>query len=517
MMKNYFFLITLFIISLHNSLWAQTGSIKGTVVTSGGHPAEYVNIGVKNTNKGTSSDKDGNFTLNNIAPGTHTLIITSVGLETKELNVDLHAGESATLPNIVMQESSQRLNEVTVTETRGYKESSASSSLRLNTPLIALPQNIQLVTSKALSDQQIISMSDGVVRNVSGATRIEHWGDLYTNITMRGTQVQAFRNGFNVVSSYWGPLTEDMSFVDHIEFVKGPAGFMLANGDPSGLYNVVTKKPTGSSQGEVSFTAGSFDLYRVAADIDGKLSKNEKLLFRLNVAAQNKNSHRAYEYNNRYSFAPVVSYQLDNQTKVTLEYEYQRAKMSDVGSYYVFSPTGYKTLPVDFTSMPRGLDPTIIDDHSVFVNLQHAFNDNWKITAQTAWLYYQQQGSSLWPSAVNPDGTILRAINIWDAQSTMTMAQVFINGTLSHDGITHNILGGVDLGTKDYLADWGQGHQLDSVGAEFNPSAPNYSVPVNGYPAFDRETSLENRAIYAGGSNGSEIYRHIPSGRVGFL
>ena len=62
------------------------------------------------------------------------------------------------------------------------------------------------------------------------------------------------------MNSYWGPLTEDMSFVDHIEFVKGPAGFMLANGDPSGLYNVVTKKPTGQTKGEVSFTLGSFDL-----------------------------------------------------------------------------------------------------------------------------------------------------------------------------------------------------------------------------------------------------------------
>ena len=43
-----------------------------------------------------------------------------------------------------------------------------------------------------------------------------------------------------------GPLTEDMSMVERIEFVKGPAGFMLANGDPSGFYNVVTKKPSGS-------------------------------------------------------------------------------------------------------------------------------------------------------------------------------------------------------------------------------------------------------------------------------
>ncbi|WP_315815353.1 hypothetical protein [Paraflavitalea speifideaquila] len=58
------------------------------------------------------------------------------------------------------------------------------------------------MTAANLADQQIISMSDGVIRNISGAVRMEHWGDLYANIHMRGSQIQAFRNGFNVVSSF---------------------------------------------------------------------------------------------------------------------------------------------------------------------------------------------------------------------------------------------------------------------------------------------------------------------------
>jgi iron complex outermembrane receptor protein len=138
---------------------------------------------------------------------------------------------------------SHKLQEVSVTEERKrYTENTPSSSLRVMTPIQEMPQNIQIVTKGMLQDQQVISMSDGLIRNVSGLVRAEHWGDMYTNITARGSQIQAFRNGFNVVNSYWGPLTEDMSLVENIEFVKGPAGFMLSSGDPSGLYNVVTKK-----------------------------------------------------------------------------------------------------------------------------------------------------------------------------------------------------------------------------------------------------------------------------------
>lgn len=78
---------------------------------------------------------------------------------------------------------------------------------------------------------------------------LEHWD----NINMRGSQVTAFRNGMNVKMP-WGTLAEDMSMVERIEFVKGPAGFMMGNGDPSGFYNVVTKKPTGVNKGEATLS-----------------------------------------------------------------------------------------------------------------------------------------------------------------------------------------------------------------------------------------------------------------------
>ena len=238
------------------------------------------------------ADKNGNYLINNITPGSYTLEASFVGLEIQQQTIDIKDGEKVQV-DFTLKENSQQLQEVVISGSRdSYKADQPSQSLRLNTPLIETPQNIQVVTREVLKDQQIISMSDGLVRNVSGAVRMEHWGDLYTNITARGSQIQAFRNGFNVVNSYWGPLTEDMSFVDHIEFVKGPAGFMLANGDPSGLYNVVTKKPTGQTKGEISFTLGSFDLYRTSLDLDGKLSKDGRLLYRLNISGQNKKSHR---------------------------------------------------------------------------------------------------------------------------------------------------------------------------------------------------------------------------------
>lgn len=473
---------------------STSGIIKGQIETADNKAAENVTVSIKSLKRSTITADDGSFVMRGIAPGTYELEASLIGYATTTKQIIIEAGKTSEV-SFHLAISDQQLQEVIVKSgARNYKTNILSSSLRLTTPILETPQNIQVVTNKSIADQQIISMSDGLVRNVSGTVRNEHWGDLYTNITSRGSQIQAFRNGFNVVNSFWGPLTEDMSMVDHIEFVKGPAGFMLANGDPSGLYNVVTKKPTGQTKGEASFTIGSFDLYRSSLDLDGKLSKDGKLLYRLNLAGQQKKSHRAFEYNNRYTVAPVISYQVDDKTKLTLEYNYQNAKMTNVGSYYVFSTEGFASLPRNFTSMAPGLPPTNINDHSIYVNVQRQLSNQWKLTGQLSYFNYKQIGSSSWPGAVNNDGTMIRGISSWDAKSEMNLGQVFVNGDVKTGVVTHKILAGVDVANKEYLADWSQYHELDVPGSLFDTRNPVYGVPVNGYPDFDHTTPIEQRA-----------------------
>lgn len=482
-----------------NVLAQGSGTIVGNVRTSDGGYGSYVNISIDGTSRGSVADHMGSYRINNIPPGQYTVVASFVGLETQKLQVEVKAGERTTV-NFELKESTHQLSEIVIeANTESYVARQPSSSLRLTSPLIETPQNIQVVTPEVLKNQQIISMSDGLIRNVSGLTRLEHWGDMYTNITARGSQIQAFRNGFNVVNSYWGPLTEDMSFVDHIEFVKGPAGFMLSSGDPSGLYNVVTKKPSGRNKGEASITAGSFGLFRSTLDLDGKFSSNGKLLYRINVAGQNKGSFRPNEYNDRYAIAPVLAYQVDDKTKVTLEYNYQRANMSNVGSFYLFSQDRYADSPVDATDLPAGTPGTKINDHSLYLNVRHELGNNWSLTGQAGHFIYDQVGVSMWPTFINPDGTYVRSISIWDAKSKMSMAQLFVNGEATTGPVQHRILAGFDAASKSYMADWGQSHDLDSLDHPFDPKNRYMGPPITGYPNFDRSMPLEQRAQASGG------------------
>ncbi|MCC8410474.1 TonB-dependent receptor [Mucilaginibacter sp. UR6-1] len=514
-MKKLFTLITILLAFAQAFAQQQFGSVSGTVTTRDGSPAVYVSVGVKDHSNGNMTNDKGQFRIGRLRPGTYTLVVSAINLGKQEKEIVIKAGENST-ENFVLDINNAQLQEVEIKEKNNkIKIDNPSQSLRLNEPVLEAAQNIQIVSNTAIRDQQIISMSDGLIRNVSGAVRLEHWGDLYTNITMRGSQIQAFRNGFNVVNSYWGPLTEDMSFVDHIEFVKGPAGFMVSNGDPAGLYNVVTKKPTGQTKGEFSLTGGSFGLYRATLDLDGKLSKDGKFLYRLNVAGQKKGTHREFEENNRFSIAPVVSYQFDDNTKLTFEYTYQNARMSDVGSYYVFG-SEYAKYPVGFTQYQPGLPLTNINDHSAFLKLDHKLSDKWTFSAEASYFNYQQKGSSLWPSSVRGD-TVVRSVGIWDAKSEMTMARGTLTGDITTGAVRHRILGGIDVGTKKYFADWGQSHALDTEADPFISTDPNYGTPSNGYPVWDRTLGLEARAINAGGTQDQQYAGFYAQDELGFL
>ncbi len=485
-MKHLFFLGTLF---SSFCATAQNATLKGQISTSDGQPAEFVNVVLKGTNRGTTADQTGQYALMNLKAGDYILQVSFVGLESQNKPVTVADGQTVEV-NVTLTADSRQLQEVVVVANPSkYVADYPSISLRLKTPLLEIPQNIQVVTKQIIQDQQIFDMLEGVTRNVSGVTRAEHW-DNYAQINMRGSRIAAFRNGMNIEMPF-GPLTEDMSMVERIEFVKGPAGFMLANGEPSGFYNMVTKKPTGITKGEAAITLGSFNLYRSTVDLDGVLSKDGKLLYRLNLMGQLKGSHRNYEFNNRASVVPVLRYRFNDRTSVTAEYTYQYSQMSMIGSNYAFSQTGYGDLPIDFTTAEPNMQPTRINDHSLFLTLSHAINDTWKFTGQVAYMKYNQVGQSLWPSGISGD-TLKRGVSIWDTQGANKLGQFFVNGEVRTGSVGHHILAGIDMGQKEYLADWNQSGSFPGLLL----SNPVYGlVPGSAYPQYDRSLSLRERGV----------------------
>ena len=469
---------------------AQKGSLSGKIISKNNHPISYANIQLNNTNYKTITDGKGQFSIENIKLGEYILSVKFLGYKEYTIKVVINPNETTVLPTIVLIENQEELKEVVLEghKRNKYTIEAPSNSLRINTPIQKLAQNVQVLSSELLADQQTTNIMDGVTRNVSGVTMIEHWGN-FARINMRGFRLPAFRNGFNFQDS-WGPLSEDMNTVERIEFVKGPAGFMMSAGEPGGFYNVVTKKPTANKVANISVSAGSFEYLRTTIDLGGKLTEDGKLLYRFNGMFQTTDTHRGNENTQRYGIAPALTYNFSDKTSITTELNLQDAQ-SYLGSAYIFAPVGdgYGSLDRDFKFTDNNYPVTNIQELTVFTNLKHQISKNWSFETKLAYLKYDQVGNSAWAS-INDTGDASRSINIWDALSVGKYFQTYLSGQFHTGKIVHKVLGGFDFTDKNYWADFNQSVSIDQNQPFniYNPVYGNTDAPV-----FDRSVALKYR------------------------
>jgi iron complex outermembrane receptor protein len=363
---------------------------------------------------------------------------------------------SAIVAQEIKPDSSRQLKEVVITGRyyRKYTTNTVSSALRVKTPLMQLSQNIQTVNGDILRDQGSFNTTDAITRNVSGIVRQEVGNNLGPYIFMRGGQISPLRNGMDLTPFYRGPVPDDASVIDRVEFIKGPSLFMNNIGDPAGSYNVLTKQPTGNNKYSISAMTGSWDFYRLAADIDGSIDNDKKLQYRLNVMGMKSRSFVQYDFNDRLMVAPVLKYLLNNHSYISAEYIFQKFKYA-MHSPIVMTPNGFASLPTNFSIHEPSLRPYTPTDQNGFFTYNNQLNKNWAVTARFSFLQNDSKGAYMWVTGVNSaDSQVLFRNPKYDLTRYLVYSQqAFVNGSFSTGLIKHNLVAGVDVNQKKFYAD----------------------------------------------------------------
>ncbi|HEY9196867.1 MAG TPA: TonB-dependent receptor [Mucilaginibacter sp.] len=310
------------------SSFAQNGTIKGTIKTSDGKPAASVSITLKGTQRGTVVNRQGYYELKNISPGSYILLASYIGIETKETAVKVLPGETVTV-DFSLIETQNQLREVIISSNR----SKTSSEYVAKMPLKNLenPQVYNVVYADLLKQQAVTSYDDAL-KNVPGVFRL--WestgrdGDGSSYFSIRGFESQVtMLNGLPGLTN--GNL--DPANLERIEVIKGPSGTLFGTPVVSygGLVNNVTKKPYADFGGEIGYTAGSFGLSRVTADINTPLTKDNALLVRVNTAFHNENSFQDYGFRKAFFLAPTISYKASDRLSFLLVSEFMQEEKTN--------------------------------------------------------------------------------------------------------------------------------------------------------------------------------------------
>ena len=109
-------------------MFSQTGDLQGNIQDKeyAGNPLPFADIYIKGTTKGASTDFDGNYAIQGIPVGTHTVVVSFVGYETKEIpNIVIKSGET-TLLNTELGADANALKEVIISAAPKVKETESA-------------------------------------------------------------------------------------------------------------------------------------------------------------------------------------------------------------------------------------------------------------------------------------------------------------------------------------------------------------------------------------------------------
>ncbi len=213
-------------------------------------------------------------------------------------------------------------------EQDGYRVTNTTTGTKTDTPLRDIPQSIQVVPQEVLRDQQVTRIEDAV-RNVPGVNQSFNFGPLAA-FTIRGftaTQTNLLRDG--LLDPVAGESTE-LSSIDRVEVLKGPASVLFGLGSPGGSINLVSKRPLREPFYAIDATVGTYSYYRGAIDLSGPLDDSKTALYRLNVAYRNSDSFVDFFNGESLNISPVISVDINSLENSSPIYAEREANPIDI-------------------------------------------------------------------------------------------------------------------------------------------------------------------------------------------
>lgn len=311
--------------------------------------------------------------------------------------------------------------------TKGIEEVIINSILKKDSeyinkmPLKAI-ENPQLFSTvdKLFFENQMIYTVDDAYRNVTGIQKMwsatNRAGDGGSYISLRGfTSNNSLRNGLVA------PVTTsiDAVNVEKLEVLKGPSATLYGSNLTSygGAVNRITKKPYDNFGGQVSLIGGSYNYYRAQADINTPITKDNKLMFRLNTAYTNTGTFQKTDAKNTYTaFTPSLLYKVNDKLDLSLEYEMFDTRATPEQAFFYLSKatTGVNNMK-DLEKLGLDYKQSYYGDglytnakvRNLFGQINYKINDNIRSSTNISNSYTYSDGYNPYFSiASRPDGNL---------------------------------------------------------------------------------------------------------------
>lgn len=396
-------------------------------------------------------------------------------------------------------QSAQTLQRVVITgKVQGF------SATRAETDLKDVPQSVTVISQQTLQEQ-----------NANDLSTAFQWAPGITLERNNSTNNVFYSRGFEINTVHidgGGPLELqfragqlnriDLSQYESIEVLRGADALFGGAGKPGGSINLARKRPLPDRGVSLTASAGSWDAYRIEADINtGKITDSGRLRGRMVAVSESEH----YFYNTAQRRA--------NKLYAVAEYDLMPRTQMRVGGSIERTP---EYVPFQ-NGLPRyadGSDPHLPRSTALtfpwvqnsatskegFLQLDHAFNERWKLKAGITHVKLDQSQSFFSLSdAINPVTQTINLTAVSRSRSPLraqqTATDITLAGSFDWNGRAQDVMFGFDAKRKKDANDNSVlfGTPIDPFG--FDPST--YPQPTTVLASTSFTSSAREHGVFA--------------------
>lgn len=421
------------------------------------------------------------------------------------------------------------------------------ASVKYTAPLVDTPQTVQIITSKAIEDQNQLSLRQ-MLSNVPGITfgAAEGGNGFGDNITFRGSRIDSDIQLDGIRDSAQTARSDPFN-LEQLEVTKGASSVYSGSGAVTGTINQISKTAKADDFTKMTVGTGTDKYFRVTADANRKI--NETTAARLNLMThKNDSPDRDEVWAERWGIAPSVTFGLGTDLRTTLSYLHQEnERVPDRG--ILWRRPGL----ADTTNGLGDGDPVPGVDRDTYFGLKNVDREDTKVDVFTATIE-KDLSSSLKvrnvtrqatnknestiatlnglvcldgvrfnPALTDPaecptppagaentwtiSGNSLIPGNLRDDKTTITANVTDLTWNVNTGPIEHTFVFGVSLTREEFERDQKQARNADgsviptavenNVTIDLDDPDRIWSGPLNWISTSAIQNELDNRAIYA--------------------
>ncbi|TBV11411.1 TonB-dependent siderophore receptor [Stutzerimonas kirkiae] len=422
--------------------------------------------------------------------------------------------------------TSQKLGAVTE-GTGSYTTGVTSTATRMNLSIRETPQSISVITRQRMDDQnltnipKVLEQTPGVLLSRDAGERI--------SVYSRGSEITKYQfDGLTThVESQTQNITQqlaDTSIYDRVEIVRGATGLLTGAGDPSGMINMVRKRPTKEFQASLSGSLGRWDDYRGQVDVSGPLIESGKLRARVVGAKQENDTFTDYYSQKRDVLYGVAEANLTDSTTVRFGIDYQKYEVNGgtgVPLFYTGGEPANFSRSTTVTSKQRNEE---LETTNYFINIDQQLANDWKLSAAGNYMDVNRDLSNNYLMNTYSSSTVDKATgqfptsrqNKIAAPLSQKSATINLQGPFSLFGREHQAIVGYEFSRyKSHYESYGYGatvsnlstiHQTPPVPNNNQYSAQDFYVIQQGYYGALRLNPIDKLHIILGARTSNYKY-----------